>query len=48
MNAGLGMYLYGLTDSIGEGFKRAQDTLESGQALSRLDDWVTTSNDLTG
>ncbi len=48
MNAGLGLYLYGLTDSIGEGFSRARETLQSGQALSRLDNWVTTSNDLTG
>ncbi len=48
MNAGLGLYVYGLTDSIEEGFSCARETLQSGQALSRLDNWITTSNDLTG
>jgi len=44
LNAGVGCYVYGLTDSIEEGCKLARTTLESGKAIELLDKWIEVSN----
>jgi len=43
LNAGVGVYVYGLTESIEEGCKLARKTLESGKATEVLEKWVETS-----
>lgn len=36
LNAGIGLYVYGLAPTIGDGFKLAKDTLESGAASTQV------------
>lgn len=43
LNAGVGCWVYGLTESIEEGCKLARETLESGKASALLKDWVAAS-----
>lgn len=43
LNAGVGCYVYGLTDTIEEGCKVARETLESGKATDLLQNWIKTS-----
>ena len=43
LNAGMGCYVYGLTDSIEEGCKLARSTLESGKASELLQKWIDVS-----
>ncbi len=43
LNAGMGCYVYGLTDSIEEGCKLARTTLESGKATELLQEWIKVS-----
>ncbi|KAF0700668.1 Aste57867_8846 [Aphanomyces stellatus] len=38
-NAGAGLYVYGLADSIKSGYEMAKQTLLSGRALETLDKW---------
>ena len=40
LNAGAALYAANLSDSIGDGIRLAQDTLASGAARARLDDFV--------
>jgi anthranilate phosphoribosyltransferase len=43
LNAGMGCYVYGLTESIEEGCKLARTTLESGKATDLLQEWIKVS-----
>jgi len=43
LNAGFGVYVYGLTDSVSEGIKLARKVLDSGAAVKLLDKWIETS-----
>jgi anthranilate phosphoribosyltransferase len=43
LNAGVGCYVYGLTDSIEEGCKLARTTLNSGKASELLQTWIEAS-----
>lgn len=36
LNAGIGLYVYGLAPTIGDAFKLAKDTLESGAASTQV------------
>mmetsp|Transcript_14779 Transcript_14779/g.30574 ORF Transcript_14779/g.30574 Transcript_14779/m.30574 type:complete len:409 (+) Transcript_14779:151-1377(+) len=46
LNAGVGCWIYGLTDSIEEGCKLARETLESGKASDLLKDWIAASQEI--
>lgn len=46
LNAGVGCWIYGLTESIEEGCKLARETLESGKASDLLKDWVAASQEI--
>lgn len=46
LNAGVGCYVYGLTDSIAEGVKLARSTLESGKATEVLQNWISVSQEI--
>jgi anthranilate phosphoribosyltransferase len=46
LNAGVGCYVYGKSESIKEGCKLARTTLESGKAAELLKRWVATSQDI--
>ena len=43
LNAGVGCYVYGLTESIEEGCKLARTTLNSGKASELLQTWIESS-----
>ena len=43
LNAGVGVYVYGLTGSIEEGIALARKVLESGAAIRTLDKWILTT-----
>ncbi|CAM9091244.1 unnamed protein product, partial [Hapterophycus canaliculatus] len=47
LNAGIGLYVYGLAPTIDDSFKLAKTTLESGAALAQLDKWVASSTRIT-
>lgn len=40
LNAGMGLYVYGLASSIEEGIEIARDVLRSGKGLVKLDEWI--------
>ena len=40
LNAGVGLYVYGLAASIGDGVALARRVLESGAAVTLLDKWI--------
>lgn len=44
LNAGVGIYVYGLAGSIKEGCRVARKVLESGRAVETLEKWVATSH----
>ena len=46
LNAGVGCYVYGLTDNIEDGCKLARSTLESGKASDLLHTWIEASQDV--
>ena len=46
LNAGAGLYVYGKVRSIAEGFKIARETLRSGKAAEKLQDWIRTTRDI--
>jgi len=46
LNAGVGCYVYGQTDSIEEGCKLAREVLESGKATEVLQKWVAASQEI--
>lgn len=46
LNAGVGCYVYGLTDNIEDGCKLARSTLESGKASDLLQTWIEASQDV--
>lgn len=46
LNAGVGCWIYGLTESIEDGCKLARETLESGKASDLLKDWVAASQEI--
>jgi anthranilate phosphoribosyltransferase len=48
LNAGVGCYVYGLTESIEEGCKLARTTLESGKAAVLIEEWVKVSQEIAG
>lgn len=43
LNAGMGIYIYGLADSVADGCKLARETLNAGKATLLLEEWITTS-----
>lgn len=43
LNAGVGVYVYGLASSIEEGVQVARDVLYSGKAIDKLNEWISTS-----
>lgn len=43
LNAGMGIYVYGLAPTIAEGCQLARKTLESGKAADLLQEWIATS-----
>lgn len=47
LNAGVGCYVYGLSESIEEGCNLARSTLESGKAEALLEKWIKTSQDIS-
>ena len=48
LNAGMGCYVYGLTETIEEGIQLARETLESGKASDLLEEWVVVSQEIAG
>eukprot|EP01041_Mallomonas_annulata_P008115 gene8115-16657_t len=46
LNAGFGVYVYGLAGSVAEGVKLARNVMESGNALVTLDKWIKTTQRL--
>lgn len=46
LNAGVGCYVYGLTDSIEEGCEVARITLNSGKAAELLHEWIKVSQEI--
>ena len=46
LNAGVGCWIYGLTESIEEGCKLARTTLESGKASALLKNWIQASQEI--
>lgn len=43
LNAGVGCYVYGLTETISDGCKLARDVLNSGKATDKLMEWIESS-----
>jgi anthranilate phosphoribosyltransferase len=43
LNAGMGVYVYGLASSVEEGVALARRTLEAGTAVKTLDKWISSS-----
>lgn len=43
LNAGMGLYVYGIAPSIAEGISKAREVLVSGAAIIQLDRWISTS-----
>ena len=48
LNAGVGLYVFGLAESIEAGVTLARTTLESGAGLEKLDEWIATTQALKG
>lgn len=46
LNAGVGIYVYGITSTIEEGCALARTTLESGKATELLQQWIAVSQDI--
>ena len=46
LNAGFGLYVYGLADSIEKGIELARKVLYSGKAIQKLDEWIALSAQL--
>lgn len=46
LNAGVGCYVYGLTESIEDGCKLARTTLEYGKASELLQEWIKVSQEI--
>ena len=46
LNAGMGLYVYGKTNSIKEGVSFARNVLNSGKAIETLDKWIDTTKNL--
>mmetsp|Transcript_1406 Transcript_1406/g.2292 ORF Transcript_1406/g.2292 Transcript_1406/m.2292 type:complete len:393 (-) Transcript_1406:234-1412(-) len=43
LNAGVGLYVYGMTEDIQKGVQLAKETLQSGKGIEKLDEWITTT-----
>ena len=48
LNAGVGCYVYGLTETIEAGCQLAKQTLESGKATTLLEQWIAVSQEVAG
>lgn len=46
LNAGVGVYVYGLASSIAEGCELARKVLYSGDAATKLTEWIQISQDI--
>ena len=44
LNAGAALYVAGKAETIGDGVKLAQETIDSGKALAKLEQFVELSN----
>ncbi len=47
LNAGMSLYLAGAAQSIEDGIRLAQDTIDSGKAKAKLDEFVKATNEIT-
>lgn len=45
LNAGMSIYLAGVADTVAEGIKLAQESIDSGKAKSKLEEFVKTTNE---
>jgi anthranilate phosphoribosyltransferase len=43
LNAGMGLYVYGLAPGLKEAFELARSTMESGAAAEQLEKWIAAS-----
>jgi anthranilate phosphoribosyltransferase len=43
LNAGMGLYVYGLAQGLKEAFELARNTMESGAAAEQLEKWIAAS-----
>jgi len=48
LNAGVGVYVYGLADSIAGGVDLARKTLYAGKGVQKLDQWITATQKING
>ena len=48
LNAGMGIYVYGLATSIAEGCQMAREALEAGKAADLLQEWIAASQKIAG
>jgi anthranilate phosphoribosyltransferase len=48
LNAGFGVYVYGLAASIEDGVALARKVLYSGAAIQTLDKWIATTQKING
>lgn len=46
LNAGVGVYVYGLRDTIEEGCQLAREVLESGKGTDKLEEWIKCSQEV--
>lgn len=46
LNAGMGVYVYGMASSIEEGVAKARDALYSGKAAEMLEKWISTTQSI--
>ena len=46
MNAGAALYTYGVAKTLADGIKLAADTIDSGKALAKLDEFVAFTNEM--
>ena len=46
MNAGAALYTYGVAETLADGIKLAAETIDSGKALAKLDEFVAFTNEM--
>ena len=46
LNAGVGAYVFGLSDTLEGGIDLVRQTLNEGKALAKLDEWVSLTKEL--
>ena len=46
LNAGVGIYVFGLSESLEDGILLARKTLNTGKGLEKLDEWIQLTQEL--